>query len=289
MRVYARSVVERSGAQLNSILERILTHKRAEVEEAKRAQPIEALRALAEQRALSRDFFGAVTAPSRKPNLIAEVKKASPSAGVIRSDFDPVAVAHAYAEGGAAALSVLTDERFFGGRLDYIDRIKRRVGLPVLRKDFLIEPYQVYESGAHGADAVLLIAEAFEVQSPGGKKKLEEMARVAGELELTVLLEVHDAESLREVLSAGIFGVSRRMLLGINNRDLRTQAVDVGHTERLAELVPAWLPMVSESGVRTAEDVERLARAGARALLVGESLMRSEDVAAAIRALFARE
>jgi indole-3-glycerol phosphate synthase len=213
------------------------------------------------------------------PNLIAELKRASPSAGLLRAEFDPPALARQYAAAGAHALSVLTDERFFGGRLEYLEQVKAAVGLPVLRKDFLIDPYQLHESRACGADAVLLIA---EVLPPA---RLVELVRLAAELELGVLLEVHARDVLVQVLLA-LDGTDRAgLLLGINNRDLRTQRVDLGTFEKLADLAPPGLPLVAESGIRTRLDVQRLHAAGARAVLVGEVLLHAADPAAAIRRL----
>jgi indole-3-glycerol phosphate synthase len=229
----------------------------------------------------TRNFYGAVTVPRRGgPNLIAEVKRSSPSAGLIQADFDPLRLARQYAEGGAQALSVLTDEKYFGGRLEHIERIKLEVGLPVLRKDFLIDPYQVHESRACGADAVLLIADALEAS------EVTELVKLSRGLGLWVLVEVHTRESLFSVLQ--ILDVTSRegVLLGINNRDLQAQRVDLGTTEQLARFVPPGLPIVAESGVRTRQDVERMHAAGARALLVGETLMRSGDPRRRIRELF---
>lgn len=266
---------------VHDILSEILANKRREVEEARRTRSVSQLQASAGYFLPRRNFFGAVAVPrAGRPNLIAEVKRASPSAGVIQPNFDPVAIARAYAAGGAQALSVLTDEKYFGGRLEYIEQIKSEVGLPILRKDFLVDPYQVHESRAFGADAVLVIADALE---PTIAADLVVLAR---QLELWVLLEVHTTEALRGAVQAVNDRVTGGVLLGINNRDLRAQRVDLETTERLAPLVPPGMPIVAESGVRTRHDVVRLHAAGARALLVGETLMRSGDPAQAIRALF---
>ncbi len=262
------------------VLAEILAHKRAEVEQVRAAVPPAELRQRPAYHLPRRNFFGAVTAPrARGPNIIAEIKRRSPSAGEIRTNFDPVAIARSYAAGGAAALSVLTDGRFFGGRLEFIEQVKAAVALPVLRKDFIIDEYQVVESRAAGADAVLLIAEALAPPA------LEGLLRQARELELWVLLEVHARESLLAALPA-IHAVEQQgVLLGINNRDLRTQQVRLETTEQLVPLVPPGVPVVSESGVQSRRDVERLHAAGARALLVGETLMRSPDPGAALDAL----
>jgi indole-3-glycerol phosphate synthase len=218
---------------------------------------------------------------AKRVNLIAEIKKASPSAGVIRGDFDPVAIAQAYAAAGADALSVLTDEPFFQGKLEYIHAVRDRVKLPVLRKDFIIDPYQVYETRACGADAMLLIAECLETS------QLIDLQILATELSLTCLIEVHDMDNLMRVRDH-VIGFPHRSysLLGINNRDLRTFHTDLGTTLRLAELVEDRGVLVSESGIRTAGDIAKLAAAGVGAVLVGETLMRSGDVGATIRELF---
>ena len=214
-------------------------------------------------------------------NLIAEVKKASPSAGVIRPDFDPVKIAQAYAASGADALSVLTDEKYFQGKLEYIHAIRDVVKLPVLRKDFIIDPYQVYEARAAGADAVLLIAECLETS------QLIDLQILATELNMTCLIEVHDLDNLMRVRDHVIgFPHKSYSLLGINNRDLRTFKTDVGTTLRMAELVEDRRVLVSESGINSFADIQKLADAGVSAVLVGESLMRSPDIPAKIRELF---
>ena len=264
-----------------NILDEILAHKRAEVEQAAAAVPVERLRGQSGYGLPRRNFFGAVSAPRRgRPNLIAEIKRASPSAGLIRADFDPVALARQYAAGGADAISVLTDEKFFQGRLAYIEQVKEAVGPPVLRKDFLISDYQLHESRAAGADAVLLIAEALE------PSQLPDLVSLAQELELCVLLEVHTRQALHQSLTRLDQSRRKNLLIGINNRDLKTQTIDLDTTAKLAELVPPGLPIVSESGVATRRDVECLHAAGARALLIGEALLRRPDPAEAIRQLF---
>ena len=230
-----------------------------------------------------RNFFTAVThKPIKAMNVIAEVKKASPSAGVIKADFDPVAIAKGYAEAGADALSVLTDEKYFQGKLEYIHAIRDAVKLPVLRKDFLIDPYQVYESRAAGADAILLIAECLETS------QMIDLQILATELNLTCLIEVHDMDNLMRVRDH-VIGFPHRSysLLGINNRNLNDFSVDLGNTLRLAELVEDRSVLVSESGIRSREDVVKLHGAGVRAVLVGESLMRSENIAGTMRNVFA--
>jgi indole-3-glycerol phosphate synthase len=269
-----------------SVLEQILQTKREEVEQRKQARPIESLKETIATLGRPRNFFQAVTKtpqPGNKSlNLIAEVKKASPSAGVIRADFDPVAIARQYAAAGADALSVLTDEKYFQGHLHYIDAVRNAVNLPVLRKDFLIDPWQVYESRAAGADAILLIAEALDTSV------LIDLQILATEMNMTCLIEVHDMDNLIRVRDRVIgFPHKSYSLLGINNRDLRTMKVDLGTTLRMAELVENREVLVSESGIDTAGDVKKLAAAGVRAVLVGESLMRSDDIGGKIRQMFA--
>lgn len=266
---------------MSNILAEILADKRAEVEQARARHPLESLRSMPGYALPRRNFYGAVSVPRRSgPNLIAEIKRASPSAGLICPDFDPARLARQYADGQAQALSVLTDEKYFGGRLEFIEQVKAVVGLPVLRKDFLIDPYQLYESRAFGADAVLLITEAV------GVPRLPELIGLAHELELCVLLEVHERRTLLDFLMA--FDAEQRsgLLLGINNRDLRNQIVDLATTERLVDLAPPGMPIVAESGIKTRADVNRMYAAGARALLIGQALLGSGDPQATIRQLF---
>src|SRR5438552_5351311 len=265
-----------------SILDEIIQSKRQEVEQRRNAVPVEVLKETISTLGRPRNFFHAVTRAGKKPvNLIAEVKKASPSAGVIRADFDPVKIAQEYAVGGADALSVLTDEKFFQGKLEYLHAIRDVVKLPVLRKDFLIDPYQVYESRAAGADAILLIAEVLETS------EMIDLQILATELNMTCLIEVHDMDHLIRVRDR-VIGFPHRSysLLGINNRDLRTMKTDLGTTLRMAELVEDRQVLVSESGINTQDDVRKLQEAGVRAVLVGESLMRSDDITAKIREMF---
>jgi indole-3-glycerol phosphate synthase len=210
-------------------------------------------------------------------NLIAEVKKASPSRGIIRADFDPVAIARAYAQAGAQAISVLTDEQYFQGKLEYLRDIRQQVALPILRKDFIIDPWQVYQSRQAGADAILLIAAAMSVD-----QLVELMAR-AGELGMAVLVEVHNARELEQLWAASDFppaGVD--WLMGVNNRDLTTFAVELATTLNLLPQMPLGVPVISESGIATPQDVQRLAKAGVRGILVGETFMRQDDIAQAV-------
>ncbi|HEV7300825.1 MAG TPA: indole-3-glycerol phosphate synthase TrpC [Tepidisphaeraceae bacterium] len=266
-----------------TILDEIIATKRQEVAERKVRVPVESLKETIQTLGRPRNFFHAITkTPVGKPvNLIAEVKKASPSAGVIRENFDPVDIAKQYRDAGADALSVLTDEKYFQGHLDYIHAIRDAVKLPVLRKDFIVDPYQVYESRAAGADAILLIAECLSAS------ELVDLQILATELHLTVLIEVHDVDNLMRVLDRVIgFPHKSYSLLGINNRDLRTFKTDLGTTLRMTDLIEDRSVLVSESGIYAYADVKKLAEAGVRGILVGESLMRSADIGAKVRELF---
>jgi len=228
-----------------------------------------------------RNFYKAVTKPNRRGiNVIAEVKKASPSAGLIREDFDPVEIALTYKECGADAISVLTDEKYFQGRLEYIKQISEAVDLPVLRKDFIIDLWQVYESRAAGADAILLIAEALK---PG---ELMDLMIAAAELTLTVLLEVHQADTILAVRSLIGFPKKGYSVLGINNRNIATMEVDLNTTSRLAELSNHKNELVAESGIRTRADVEKLKFIGVKAVLIGQVLCESDNIEEKFSELF---
>ena len=264
-----------------TILHRILTDTRQDVERRKAHTPFESLREKALNQPKCRNFYRAVTKPNpRGLNVIAEVKKASPSAGLIRPDFDPVQIAKIYRNCRADAISVLTDEKYFQGRLEYLTAVKAAVELPVLRKDFIIDPYQVYEARAAGADAILLIAEALT------PSVLMDLLILANDLTLTTLIEVHDADSLLAVRSLIGFPQQHYSVLGINNRDLRTMQVDLNTTCRLAELVEQRGELISESGIRTRSDVEKLIRAGVGGVLIGQTLCAQPDIAAKFRELF---
>jgi indole-3-glycerol phosphate synthase len=258
-----------------TILDRIIETKLREVAAAKAAVPEPELQRRAAAAPPARDFREAIRR-SNQIAIIAEVKKASPSAGVIRADFDPVEIARTYEAHGAAAISVLTDADYFQGRLQYLADVKAAIRLPVLRKDFVIDRYQLLEARAAGADAALLIAECL----PGDR--LGELRRAATELGLHTLVELHDAEELPRVLDSGA------PVIGINNRDLRTFTTRLEHTLELLPKIPADRIVVSESGIRTHADLLRLGAAGARAVLVGESLMRAPDIGAALDALRGR-
>jgi len=251
------------------ILDDILAHKRKEVQARSRAHPVQDV--WRTPRTDCRGLADALSAPGVQ--LIAEIKKASPSAGVIREDFDPASIAKTYAQAGAAALSVLTDERYFQGSLDALKAARAAVRLPVLRKDFIIDDYQVYESAGAGADAILLIVRALD------GRELGRLLSLAHELGMDVLAEAHNREEAERALSAGA------RIVGVNNRDLATFKTDIGTTIELAPLLAGECVFVSESGIKTRDDVERLGSAGVQAVLVGETLMRSDDIPAAVRQL----
>lgn len=267
----------------------IIEHKRREVEEASRRTSIETLRDRIGELGRPRNFFQAVVRQGGSPDtrIIAEIKRKSPSAGWIRPEyqaesFDPVAIARQYHGAGAAAISCLTDERFFAGRLDYIHRIRDAVPLPVLRKDFIIDPWQVWESRAAGADAVLLIAECLSIS------EMLDLMILARELQLTTLVEVHDMDNLLRVLPHVGFPSRSYGLLGINNRNLATMQVDLNHTTRLAAMVEDTAVLVSESGIRTIQDLAKLRTVGVRIVLVGESLMRTGHPGRALEQLLGK-
>ena len=254
------------------ILDEIVLHKRQEVADSQQRRPMADVRAAAESAPEPRDFRRALT---DRPDiaLIAEIKRSSPSAGLIREDFDPAVIADCYHVAGAAAMSVLTDERFFTGRLEYIALARAAASVPVLRKDFIIDEYQVCEARAAGADAILLIVRILS------DEQLGEYLVLARSLGMTALVETHNAEEIERAVRSGA------VIIGINNRDLDTLTVDLATTESLVEQIPSDRVIVSESGISSREDVERLARCGVSAVLVGETLMRSPDIAEAARAL----
>jgi indole-3-glycerol phosphate synthase len=252
-----------------TILEKIVATKRQEIQRAKAALPLEELGARLMDAPAVRDFFAPLAAPG-PIKLIAELKKASPSNGVIRPDFDPVAIARIYEAHGASCLSVLTDETYFQGSLEYLRQVRQAVSIPVLRKDFVLDTYQLVEARVAGADAVLLIAECLD------DCNLRKLHNEALELGLTPLVEFYEPANLERVLAAGA------QLIGVNNRDLRTFEVDLGHTIRLRERVPLDCVLVGESGIYTRFDVLRLQAAGVDAMLVGESLMREPDIGSAV-------
>ena len=264
-----------------NILDKIIADKRAEVELRKSRRSIEQLKEQVRSMPKCRNFYKAVTKPNERGlNVIAEVKKASPSAGVICEDFEPVEIAKIYENCGADAISVLTDEKYFQGKLEHVRQIKRAVDLPVLRKDFIVDIWQVYESRAAGADAILLIAESLK---PG---VLMDLMIAAAELTLTTLVEVHQADTLLSVRSLIGFPKKGYSVLGINNRNLSTMEVDINTTSRLAGLVGDACEVVAESGIKSRRDVEKLKSAGVRAVLIGQSLCEAPDIEEKFAELF---
>lgn len=246
------------------ILEKIIARKKEEVFDAICERPLSAVKELAAGQPGPRDFAPALLAQGHGARIIAEVKKASPSKGLIRAKFDPVAIARDYERHGAAAVSVLTEKHFFQGSPDYFAAIKHQVRLPVLRKDFLVHPYQIYESRALGADALLLIAAVLD------DGQLREFLSLTRELGMEALVEVHTQGELERALAAGA------AVIGINNRDLATFHTDIATTIDLAGRISAGTTVVSESGIATRDDIRRLGRAGVHAFLIGETLMRHE-------------
>jgi len=269
------------------VLTEIVEHKRAELAVAKEKVSLSELELMVAQEEAPRNFFAAVNHRQRNAfdtAIIAEVKRQSPSAGLIRPEYEgdsfrPEDIARKYHASGAAAISCLTDRKYFGGDLSFIQRIKSAVPLPVLRKDFIIDPYQLWEARAHGADAVLLIAECLH------EGEMLDLMILAQQLQLTVLLEVHDMDNLLRVRPHVGFPHRGYGLLGINNRNLATMKVDLNHTLRLADLVEDRSILVSESGIRTSADLARLRSQGIRIVLVGEHLMRQDDPGEALKIL----
>ncbi len=256
-----------------SVLHRILETKREEIESRRRAVPLTELKARLADAAPPRGFHHALRQTQNPIALIAEIKRASPSKGVIREDFDPLRIAAQYHEAGADALSVLTDEPYFQGKPEYLTQARVHTPLPALRKDFLIDAYQVYESRALGADAILLIVAAVP-----DRAHLHDLRALAESLGMDALVEVHDEWELETAALAGA------TLIGVNNRDLRTFEVSLETTLRLLRYFPDEATRVSESGIETADDVQRLHAAGVQAILAGETLMRAADPVATVRA-----
>ena len=256
----------------DSILDAIVASKRVEVAAAKLRMPLDEMEHRAAEAPPVRDFLAALSGPG-PIRLIAEVKKASPSARVIREDFDPVGVARLYQDHGAACLSVLSDAPYFQGHLSHLARVRAAVALPLLRKDFVIDEYQVVEARLAGADAVLLIAEILDDDALAA---LQDRARGLG---MAALVEFHDEANLPRVLASGA------VLVGVNNRDLKRFVTDLDLTLRVRDKVPPGVTLVSESGIKTRRDVERLEAAGVDAVLVGEALMRAPDVGLAVERL----
>jgi len=262
---------------LSDILKKILAVKAQEIAQARAREPLVAVRARAEARGDVRDFGDALerAIAAGGAGVIAEIKKASPSRGVLRASFDPAAIAQSYARHGAACLSVLTDVQFFQGKLQYLDEVRAAVELPVLRKDFLVDEYQVFESRAAGADCILLIVAALD------NGQMHALAQCASQLGMAVLVEVHDGAELDRALALAT------PLIGINNRDLRDFSVSLQTTIDLLARVPAGRRVVAESGILAPSDVARLRAAGVAAYLVGEAFMRAPDPGVELARLFA--
>ncbi|RUP28223.1 MAG: indole-3-glycerol phosphate synthase TrpC [Curvibacter sp.] len=262
---------------MSDILNKIVAVKREEVAAGLKKVPLAAMRADAESRVLTRDFVGAMRAKvaAGQAAVIAEIKKASPSKGVLRADFIPADIAQSYAEHGAACLSVLTDKQFFQGSVDYLKQARASCTLPVLRKDFMIDPYQVYEARVMGADCILLIAACLD------DAQMADLEAVARSLDMAVLVEVHDRPELERALRL------KTPLVGINNRNLRTFEVTLDTTLAMLNDVPADRLLVTESGILGPEDVQRMRAAQVHAFLVGEAFMRAKDPGEALARLFA--
>ena len=253
------------------ILQKIIENKKDEIARQKEILPLGELRQMLADRPPTLDFTGALR--GRASAVIAEVKRSSPSKGRIREDFDPVAIADIYEKNGASAISILTERKFFEGRAAYVPRIRKAVNLPLLRKDFIVDTYQVAETRVLGADALLLIARVLEAG------ELLEFIGLASELGLAALVEVHDEADLEKALAAGA------RIVGINNRDLETFRTDIEVSIRLARRIPKGITVVSESGINRRKDIERLMEADIHAFLVGESLMREADIGKKLREL----
>lgn len=261
---------------MSDILNQIVAVKREEIAAAQARKPLAAMRTDAESRVLTRDFVGALRnkIAAGKPAVIAEIKKASPSKGVLRADFIPADIAQSYAEYGAACLSVLTDQQFFQGEIDYLKQARASCSLPVLRKDFIVDAYQVYESRVMGADCILLIASCLD------DAQMKAFEALAMSLDMAVLVEVHDEAELARALQL------KTPLIGINNRNLKTFEVSLDTTLGLIAKVPTDRLLITESGITTPADVQRMRAAKVNAFLVGEAFMRADDPGIALAELF---
>jgi indole-3-glycerol phosphate synthase len=261
---------------VSDILEKIILVKHREIEESRSAVSLSELEKQCSDLPPTRDFVHALRSRVEKsqPAVIAEIKKASPSKGVIREDFDPVQIARSYEQSGAACLSVLTDREFFQGAPEYLTAVKAGTTIPVIRKDFIIDPYQVYEARAMGADCILLIVAALEMA------QMRELERVSRGLDMAVLVEVHSQEELESALEL------ETPLIGINNRNLRTFETDIRTSLMVAERIPSERVVITESGINTREDVALMVKNSIYAFLVGESMMRKADPGAALTDLF---
>lgn len=256
-----------------TILDEIIASTRSDLKARSSARTLADLKARIAEMQPTKGFGAALANEKRPVRIIAEVKKASPSKGVIREDFEPVEIARLYEKKGAAAISVLTEERYFQGSLDYLAAIRKEVGIPLLRKDFIVDPFQVYEARAAGADAILLIAACLE------RSQIEDLGGLAAELGMDVLTEVHNLRELDKTLMAGA------RIVGINNRDLHTFETDLTTTLELLRDIPSGKVVVSESGINTRQDIELLQTAGVHAFLIGEALMREKDMAGKLEEL----
>jgi len=254
------------------ILDAIITHKKDEVKALKKKVSLDLLKAQSLNRQDERNFKNALS-PSDKIHIIAEIKKASPSIGIIREDFDPVEIAKTYEANGASAISVLTDKKFFQGDIEFLSRVRESTTIPILRKDFIIDTYQIYQSKAYGADAILLIATILSVED------LANFLTLSHTLGLDCLVEVHSKEDLNKVLATDA------SIIGINNRDLKTFKVDLNTTIELSKIIPPSKILASESGIKDFGDVTILKQAGVNAFLVGETLMRAQNVGRKLRSL----
>jgi len=264
----------------NTILEKIVEAKKEEISSSRYRESLADLKAKALGAEPSRDFAKALNPSAFQGELpatrvIAEIKKASPSAGVIVPHYDPIQIARIYLEAGAAALSILTDPSFFQGSLDHLKAVRKISQRPLLRKDFILEPYQVYQARAYGADCILAIVAILEGQ------QIVDLCGLAGELGMTSLIEVHDREEISKVLPVK----QGKILLGINNRDLKSLKVDLKTTEELRPLIPSGIPVVAESGFSRREEIERLQKAGVDGFLIGETFLRAKDIKAKFREL----
>jgi indole-3-glycerol phosphate synthase len=266
---------DRGGFEEKMILQKIVENKREEVARQKEILPLGELRQMLSDRPPTCDFAGAIR--SRGCAVIAEVKRSSPSKGRIREDFNPVEIAGIYEDNGASAISILTERKFFEGNAAYLPQIRKAVGLPLLRKDFIIDTYQINETRVLGADALLLIARLLEAG------ELRDFIGLASELGLAALVEVHNEADVEKAVSSGT------RIVGINNRDLATFRTDLDVSIRLARRIPKGITVVSESGINCRGDVERLMSAGIHAVLVGESLMREKDIGKKLRELLGKD
>ena len=268
--------IPHSESEPRNILEKIVWEKDREVELSKKDMPLEDLKSKIKCLPQTKDFLDALKRTWKSPAVIAEIKKASPSKGVIREKFDPVSIAKAYEIGGASCLSVLTDKSFFQGGFEVLLKVRDSIDLPILCKDFIVSAYQIFKARAFGADAILLIASILSDQD------LVYLQKIAKSLDLEVLVEVHNSKEMERVINLGIFS-----LIGINNRDLKTFEVDLQYTENIIEefntqIEEKGILLVSESGLHNQSDLKRVYKAGAKAVLVGEALMREENITEAL-------